>query len=299
VTTNRCTRRVEFDAGHRVLRHESKCRHIHGHRYVCEITVDAPDLDALGRVIDFGCLKTTIGGWVDQRWDHNLLLHPDDPLAKFDSQANIEYMFGGKAPFVMPNGNPTAENIAQVLYAVSAGLLRDVDEKLLVTAVRVYETPNCWADCLRHPTGPWVSSFLESLSLAGVPDIRQEAVYIPEEGDDDPPAPERVLSRAEVNAIKRDVRSAIKEAEGLYVRDRADHIIVGDREGNVGAVCYWPTSYEESWWVSFTFHKVEIRNTPLGREVCDRLIALGYHDEDGPVTKRPVSGHQSDAALTE
>ena len=54
------TRRLEFDAGHRVLGHEGKCKNLHGHRYSAEITVTAPDLDGLGRVIDFGVIKEKV-----------------------------------------------------------------------------------------------------------------------------------------------------------------------------------------------------------------------------------------------
>lgn len=48
------TRVLEFDAGHRVVNHESKCATLHGHRYKVEIVAAAPGLDSLGRVIDFG-----------------------------------------------------------------------------------------------------------------------------------------------------------------------------------------------------------------------------------------------------
>jgi hypothetical protein len=35
----RITRRLEFDAGHRIPDHASQCRHLHGHRYALEITL--------------------------------------------------------------------------------------------------------------------------------------------------------------------------------------------------------------------------------------------------------------------
>ena len=34
----RITRRLEFDAGHRIPDHASQCRHLHGHRYAIEVT---------------------------------------------------------------------------------------------------------------------------------------------------------------------------------------------------------------------------------------------------------------------
>ena len=61
-----CTRRLEFDAAHRVLRHESKCATLHGHRYRVDIEVSAPKPDSAGRAVDFSVLKTIIGGWIDR-----------------------------------------------------------------------------------------------------------------------------------------------------------------------------------------------------------------------------------------
>jgi len=131
------TRLFEFDAAHRVLGHEGKCRHLHGHRYRAEVTVQAPDLDALGRVVDFSVLKERVGVWLDEFLDHNAILHPSDPLLKILRDA------GERVPFVMPfDKNPTAENIAFVIYHVAVSLLPD---HLEVLRVRVWETSNCYA----------------------------------------------------------------------------------------------------------------------------------------------------------
>ena len=154
------TRRLEFDAGHRILGHESKCKHLHGHRYVAEITVSAPSLDELGRVVDFSILKSVVGRWVDECLDHNMILHPNDPLALLIEQTNDveseQPLTGGKPPFIMPSGkyaNPTAENLSHVILAVAAYLLTKHTREhglaaLSVTRVRLYETPNCWADAV-------------------------------------------------------------------------------------------------------------------------------------------------------
>lgn len=134
------TRRIEFDSGHRVYQHESKCAHLHGHRYVAEITVTSPKLDTLGRVVDFSVLKTEVGGWVDNNWDHNFLVHADDPLRGYLEGGDLH----GRWPYVMKHGNPTAENIAHELFEVAVLLLEPYP--ITVKRVRVYETPNCWAD---------------------------------------------------------------------------------------------------------------------------------------------------------
>jgi 6-pyruvoyltetrahydropterin/6-carboxytetrahydropterin synthase len=149
------TRKLEFDAGHRVLGHEGKCAHIHGHRYVAEITVRPRiGLDMLGRVVDFSVIKSEVGEWIDKHWDHNILLNAHDPLLLvFQNSSTVLShsqgvrcydVFKDKCPYVMPNGNPTAENIAEVLAKQAYNILEPLN--IIVLGVRIWETPNCWAD---------------------------------------------------------------------------------------------------------------------------------------------------------
>ena len=57
------TRKLEFDAGHRIPDHRSQCRNLHGHRYVLEITltggdiVQAPSESDNGMLMDFSEIK--------------------------------------------------------------------------------------------------------------------------------------------------------------------------------------------------------------------------------------------------
>jgi 6-pyruvoyltetrahydropterin/6-carboxytetrahydropterin synthase len=130
-----------------VLKHESKCKHLHGHRYVAEVTVTAEELDSLGRIIDFGVVKQLVGGWIDANWDHNMIFHPDDPLLKVLvngplTMMQVEDITGGKRPFVL-DSNPTAENLARVLFQAAGELLQPYD--IRVVRVRLHETPNCFA----------------------------------------------------------------------------------------------------------------------------------------------------------
>lgn len=142
--TTTITRKFGFDAGHRVWGHEGKCKHLHGHRYTAEVTILAPKLDNLGRIVDFGEVKELIGSWIDANWDHNLILYEKDDLASlaFD-QRHLEGIFQGKQPYIMTK-NPTAENIAEELYLVGCDLLRD-NHCLQISEVRIWETPNCCA----------------------------------------------------------------------------------------------------------------------------------------------------------
>ncbi len=135
------TRRLEFDAGHRLIGHESKCAYLHGHRYMADITVEATKLDAVGRVVDFSVVKQRVGDWINTNWDHNLILHQEDPLIIRDNWLAING--GNKNPYQMAS-NPTAENMVEHLGHMARGLLRDYP--IRVVCVRLFETPNCWAD---------------------------------------------------------------------------------------------------------------------------------------------------------
>ena len=140
--TPSCTRRLAWDAMHRVPRHEGKCAAFHGHRYTADVTCEAEGLDDLGRVVDFGVVKDLVGGFIDERWDHTALLMRDDPdsAAMVIAASNEQH---GRPVYWM-QGAPTAENIALELARVATKLL--AGRGLRVVHVRVWETPNCWAD---------------------------------------------------------------------------------------------------------------------------------------------------------
>ena len=138
------TRKLEFDAGHRVYRHESKCATLHGHRYVAEITAEAPKLDSIGRVIDFSVIKERIGGWIDNFWDHTTLLFKDDE----STVEAVKKLPGWKTPFICPF-NPTAENMAEYLIDVICPKLME-DTEVRIVKIKLWETPNCYAEVTRE-----------------------------------------------------------------------------------------------------------------------------------------------------
>lgn len=152
------TRKLEFDYGHRLIGHESKCSHLHGHRGLAEVKVTSDELDSCGRVIDFSKIKEVVGGWIDLYWDHNMILCIDDPLVAVLNNPYVEIqhscqngservschqIFGEKKPYILMC-NPTAENMVEILAKQAALLL--LPYEIQVVSVRLYETPNCWAD---------------------------------------------------------------------------------------------------------------------------------------------------------
>ena len=136
-----CTRRIEFDAAHRVAGHEGKCKHLHGHRYALEATFKAKNLDTLGRVVDFGIIKELLGGWVDSNWDHTtILFDKDKALGKAISDITAQKIF------YLPS-NPTAENMAEyIMRQICPELF--VDLPIECVRIKLYETPNCYAEVI-------------------------------------------------------------------------------------------------------------------------------------------------------
>jgi 6-pyruvoyltetrahydropterin/6-carboxytetrahydropterin synthase len=138
-------RRLQFCAGHRVYKHESKCRHLHGHNYVVFLHACSSgknELDSLGRVIDFGVLKERFGGWIDQNWDHGFIVFDQDEEALALLKALPEQkIYALKA-------NPTAENMAKhLLNDIAPGLLADSGVEL--SKVVLWETENCFVEVSR------------------------------------------------------------------------------------------------------------------------------------------------------
>ncbi len=135
----KCTRRLHFDAAHRVMEHDSKCKFLHGHRYVIEANFESNALNKLGMVIDFGVIKKKLGKWIDDNWDHNTILSKDDKeLGK-----NIERAISQKVFYL--DKNPTAENMADyLLNRICPELF--IEDGVKCSAIRLYETPNAWVD---------------------------------------------------------------------------------------------------------------------------------------------------------
>lgn len=145
----RITRRLEFDAGHRIPDHASQCRHLHGHRYVLEVTLSGEIIKADGQavngmVMDFADVKRIAKEKVVDLWDHAFLVYRGD-TAIVDFLATLP---GHKT--VVIDVVPTAENLAEAAFQILDAAYQDVyHNQLRLERVRLYETPNCWADAER------------------------------------------------------------------------------------------------------------------------------------------------------
>ena len=74
------TKTIDFCYGHRLLKYEGRCRHLHGHNGRIEVDIDSGDLDGRGMVTDFSEIKRILKTWIDETLDHQMILCKDDPL---------------------------------------------------------------------------------------------------------------------------------------------------------------------------------------------------------------------------
>ena len=143
------TRRLEFDAGHRIPDHGSQCRHLHGHRYVLEITLEGEVIrragdPANGMVMDFGQVKAIAKAHLVDAWDHAFLAYQGDHQV-VDLLAAIP-----DHKTVLLDAVPTAENLAVIAFRILDPLYAGAyGKQMQLCRVRLYETPNCWADATR------------------------------------------------------------------------------------------------------------------------------------------------------
>ena len=122
----RVSKDIHFCYGHRLLDYDGKCAHPHGHNGKVVIALEAKLLDKRGMVFDFGDVKDIVQKWVDEKLDHKMILRSDDPL--------IQTLKEIQEPYFVMDVNPTAENLAKLIFEVAK------TKKLPVKAVTFWET---------------------------------------------------------------------------------------------------------------------------------------------------------------
>jgi len=143
------TCRLEFDSGHRIPHHQSQCQHLHGHRYAIEITLSG-DIIATegsprqGMVMDFSDVKAIARRELVDVWDHAFLVYRGDTVVT----EFLNSIPGHKT--VGLSTVPTAENLAVEAFAILSRAYQDFyGNHLRLERVRLFETPNSWADAVR------------------------------------------------------------------------------------------------------------------------------------------------------
>ena len=140
------TTRMEFDSGHRIPNHKSSCKNLHGHRYAIEVTLKGDIIDQenesdYGMVMDFKDAKELIRKTIVEPWDHAFLVYEKDlEVIHF-----LNSLKGHKT--VILDKVPTAENMALIAFnLLKKVFLKTFQNDIVPIRVRLFETPNNWAD---------------------------------------------------------------------------------------------------------------------------------------------------------
>lgn len=137
---------MEFDAGHRIPNHKSTCRNLHGHRYAIEVSlsgeiIEEEQLSEYGMVLDFKDAKELVRATIVDPWDHAFIVYEKD----FEVLNFLNQIKGHKT--VILERVPTAENMALIaLQMLEKAFNKKFNGKIKPILVRLYETPNNWAE---------------------------------------------------------------------------------------------------------------------------------------------------------
>jgi 6-pyruvoyltetrahydropterin/6-carboxytetrahydropterin synthase len=106
-----------FSSGHALRGYRGKCENVHGHNYCVRVTLEGPQLDNIGLLVDFTHLKKIIRavmGTLDHQFMNDL------------------------EPFKVVN--PSAENVAKYFYDRVSSQLTELPPGARVTDVIIWET---------------------------------------------------------------------------------------------------------------------------------------------------------------
>lgn len=142
------TRKLEFDAGHRIPDHKSQCRNLHGHRYTIEITligevIEEEGSSDNGMLMDFSDVKSLAHEHLVDVWDHAFLVYEKDSPVR-DFLAGLP-----DHKTVVINKIPTVENLARTAFDILKPVYSDrYGTGLKLHKLVLHETPNCWAEIM-------------------------------------------------------------------------------------------------------------------------------------------------------
>lgn len=142
---------IEFDAGHRVPLHASKCRNPHGHRYKVvahiegELIMVGPES---GMVRDFSAVKELLTTYAHDRYDHGFIVYEGDSEMR-EAFGIHDFMedYDGLSPWINKYGfkiivvpfYPTAECLARSIYDSIKPVLHNLIK------IDLWETPTSMA----------------------------------------------------------------------------------------------------------------------------------------------------------
>lgn len=152
------TRKTNLSCGHRVMNERMLCHNLHGHEYITHLTFSFTDTENIGYAIDFKEIKRVFIQFLQEKMDHGMLLNPKDVKVIETCKALKSRVWlmslNGEGDYC----NPSVENVAKEIFLsmeiLSEVLYGEVNTGLNIYDVTVYETPNCWTNCLAKSIRP-------------------------------------------------------------------------------------------------------------------------------------------------
>jgi 6-pyruvoyltetrahydropterin/6-carboxytetrahydropterin synthase len=113
------------------LNHPGKCANLHGHNAV----VESESLNDNNMVIDFEIISSTLKNWINETFDHKVIVNIKDDLIPLFIDKRISHY--------ATEGDPTSECLAKIIFDEA------VRCNLPIKKVAVSETPTSQA--VYHP----------------------------------------------------------------------------------------------------------------------------------------------------
>lgn len=133
------TKKIEFEAAHRLSNYDGPCREIHGHTYKLEVTVTGPIQDDADMVLDFKILKKILSETVMKHFDHALILK-NEP-----GNRQIFGAYQGKITWM--DHEPTVERMLVWIASVLSTLLPPPTS---LGSLKLYETSGSYASWKKY-----------------------------------------------------------------------------------------------------------------------------------------------------
>jgi len=130
-----CTVSVAFNGAKRLTQFQGACNQLHGYQHWVEVSLQGDLVD--NKVIDFNEMKDKLATWLDDHWDHTVILHEDDKIL---GEAIAKKT--GQIIYYTPS-DPTAEYMAGFIkYELCPTLFPNVS----CIKVRLFDTEDAWVE---------------------------------------------------------------------------------------------------------------------------------------------------------
>jgi len=120
----------------------NKCKNIHGHSYHFAVEFEYESLNQYDMSIDFGDIKKICDKFIQDNWDHAMLISNDDAnLKKFLDDEKMTYFI------LSEDDNSTAEKMAEFLCKLWREEFSILYNNIKTIEVMVWETDTSVASC--------------------------------------------------------------------------------------------------------------------------------------------------------